>query len=1390
MGKFLSYREVIEVIEYCMKDDAAYKFLNSAFDLPANSETGFTFNSKMVGKFKNLNRAMDEERDFHYQSCEVDYDIVKSLIDSSKSDLALSMLNGHIKEAGLSENFKKYENDLPHLIIAAFIHAADDYNNNKEEIQKSYSNKKLISSNGKKHIDKLRQLSASFFNDIEEKRKRYNLIDIDPKLLSKGGLPVNGRINGETKDLTEFMKDDRNLFIYGPGGIGKSSFAFHVLDMYKDSSDYIPFYFSLTELKAFGDDSNKIKSHYFKDVFNKKISELKITNFDYDKILNADYGKTPKVLLLLDGINEISNDNNSYHRKKLMDEISLLSQNKNLRIIATSRPFNNSDAYLPDALHIEATGLNRDTIIKSLRDNDLDEYISDALFDILSIPLFLLMYIKNGKRSEKKQDSKGAILYEYFNSVNTDDYTEAFIQNELSVIDKDIPDFIAPLFDFFFPAVASEMHKNDSFSISNDTMTNMLSDMDAVMINAPVSSDGYYSKYIKSSYMPSEYAKKISFASLQNINVRDIITDRLSFLQRDHKDNYSFIHQHIRDYFAAIMNLNAILIPSGNLTRPYFDAFYHGWSGDVISFMKEIHSYVDTFISVEDILEKLRFFSTDIYRSDIAISNLFTYLSAINDNDLSGFTFDNIDFSKCDFNAINFNNPFLKRSATFNDCAFSEDTFRSPFNQKDHSVFYSFYENKPVEIECVHKNSELAIYISDILSRYLIASYTYCIKDTDLPYCSIITAKFSDDLKHVAFLFSDDNTTLSVLVICDLIIDERTFGERQILFIDDLKDLDVFLFFNSKGDLVVASELLEIKVYSFEQKVFIITRRFDHSKIVDFEGHSDIFFSFIYEQIDDEKYLLFYPSYSFTDQKSSYKLIVLNISTGDIKTSEQLIDRTLAHTFCIKDDTLYCYYGHQLQIWDLDSLTLYKKIDISYRDSFVINSIQRRPKISISDNHIYLDFPGGLIKINIYDLNNIDMIHFDESKEHLIIPAIRLTSNDSYILFRQYQRYDRYLLFRIDQQSFNIVKFYDYGYITGSYLDNTIPVIYTNGQVALINAKNMSLIDTYILRSVASVYYAYDSDNKLLAVSVKPSQTSSEHMIYVFDITDAVLKKKCDITLPQICTFAFDSDEHLLYAFSARSFYVYDMNEYPGKQLLKEETLLIHSSYAEYTDGIIRFFGLPEDEDNKYGDFVYFTFYDVKYADKKIIQKGYTITETTRNTTTIEAARPIGKYHCELLPRHDSSFSDEEGSDIYVHDTMFDPTYRMNNPIASNKIYKPSESLSDKILYINDYHERNYSFQYNDACLEVYEYGASYKSEPLMILYDAIWGAFTHVKSNTLISAFKDNTLFKYDLKKDKCLGSTRFIANINIVNAKINNPVCSDEVKTILKENGADLHN
>ena len=380
MEKFLSYREVIEVIEYCMNDDAAYKFLNSAFDLPANSDTGFTFDSKMIGKLKNVNRAMDEDRDFHYQSCEVNYDKVKSLIDSRKSDRALSMLNGYIKEAGLSEDFKKFENDLPQLIIAAFIHAADDYNDNKEVIRKAYSNKSFISSNGKKHIDKLRQLSASFFNDVEEKRKRYNLIDIDPKLLSKGGLPVNGKINGEIKDLTEFLKEDRNLFTYGPGGIGKSSFLFHVLDMYKDSSEYIPFYFSLTELKAFGDNSNKDKSHYFRDAFNKKISELKISNFDYDKIINSDYGKTPKVLLLLDGINEISNDNNSYHRKKLMDEISLLSQNKNLRIIATSRPFNNSDAYLPHALHIEATGLNRDTIIKCLRDNDLDEYISDTLF--------------------------------------------------------------------------------------------------------------------------------------------------------------------------------------------------------------------------------------------------------------------------------------------------------------------------------------------------------------------------------------------------------------------------------------------------------------------------------------------------------------------------------------------------------------------------------------------------------------------------------------------------------------------------------------------------------------------------------------------------------------------------------------------------------------------------------------------------------------------------------------------------------------------------------------------------------------------------------------------------------------------------------------------------
>ena len=219
------------------------------------------------------------------------------------------------------------------------------------------------------------------------------------------------------------------------------------------------------------------------------------------------------------------------------------------------------------------------------------------------------MYVKNGKRNIKKQDSKGAILYEYFNSEATDDYTEAFIQNELSAIDRDMPNFLAPLNDFVFPAIASRMLQKDSFSISLDDLIIILNDLSDVCINATVSPDNHYQKYTRDFLMPSEYAKNIAYASLQKISIREIITDRFSFLQPDHKSNYSFIHQHIRDYFAAIMNLNATLLPCDKLTTPYTDAFNFGWTEDVLGFMKEINTYCEDFISSDDIIEKMRFFS-------------------------------------------------------------------------------------------------------------------------------------------------------------------------------------------------------------------------------------------------------------------------------------------------------------------------------------------------------------------------------------------------------------------------------------------------------------------------------------------------------------------------------------------------------------------------------------------------------------------------------------------------------------------------------------------------------------------------------------------------------------------------------------------------------------
>ncbi len=1368
--KYLTYREVLYVIEYCMTDGSANQFFDSITGYDGkDGESRFNYNK--ISDLKRFHTTLnDDEIDILETS--VDYDTLKEHIIPERYDDALALLNSSIDEAGLWKNIKSKRDDLPSLIIESLKIANTFFINHRKEVKAAYKGKTYIKPKPHNEPDVLDILSKAFADEATKKRARYKLTEINLSLLSKGILSVRGKTQNETKDLMDFLKEDKDLLITGDGGIGKTTFLFHALDTYMDDDLYIPFYFSLTKLKAKGREHEDIDSHFIKDAFDKMAEKENIKDFDlYKSISKINDGR--KVLLLLDGINEISIDHNSHYRTLLMKEIESFAILENVRIVATSRPFNSSKTYLADALHIEATGIEPGTVKECLRESNLSDSVSDSLMEILKIPLFLLMYISNGKRGIKAQDSKGAILYEYFNSDNQEHYTEAFIQKELTALDRDMPDYIAPLNDFLFPEIASQMHKNDSFSITSKELDNLLTDLNDLMINDLSSHDNHYHKYVDTLALPSMYARKIQRAYDTDINIQQLIIDRLSFLQPDYQDSFSFVHQHIRDYFAAIMNLNAILLPSDKLTKPYMLAFSYGWTVDVIEFMKDVYLYTRSFISVDDLMGKLSFFSLDERKSSIAISNLFRFLASIYDNDLSTLTFNNIDFSKCNFNSINFHNPITNTSAAFNNCVLSENIFRTPYNIKNYSRFFSFYEKKPVKIECHEKQNLLEIHITDLISGYLIASYTYPHKDTFLYDSSIIDASISEDLKHIAFVFADDNTMLSALVICELIVDDNFSCERKILHVEGFNDLTITPFFRADGELVIASDSLEFFMYSFDAHKLFSILKFDQSKITGYEFKPCNGYDLIFKQISDDRYLLFYPIEAREKPNNDYYIVVLDVSTGTITVCPQIMQDLYYYAVYVYEDCLYYAYKNAVHVLNLSSFEIK---DITFeRGKDILNSSLG---VCVQNGYIYVIAPALLYIIN---LNNTSDITIANHSDHL--PMFLQAHNDSYLLFNN-PTFTDIVIYRISQGSFSSIEYPDSGNISDAFYDDIIPILYNRGQVSLISNSNFELLDSMIFSNTVYSSHAYDSKNKLLALSLSISDSINMSKLCVFKITSK-LEKVFEVTTSYINSMVFDSNKRLLYIYAGYSFHVYDMNTFNESPLDIKEYPYLFVSYSDFRDGIVRFFGAANFEEKKTQ--LKKAVCELDYSNGIIIQKYYILPAVMTNSDMIDAIR--GKYNefYEIYIKNGATnpFKNDPYMEIYdPHDFKLIERIPIN-PIDTPLVNHESDVYIN-VPFINDPDEKNYSFTEDGDGLVIYKFGQN--DDIFNILYGARFGDFTHVKGDILISAYRDNSLFKYDLNKDSSIAFTKFIPNINIVNAKFNNPDCSEKVIEILKDNGADL--
>ena len=531
----------------------------------------------------------------------------------------------------------------------------------------------------------------------------------------------------DQKPLAEILDDTenlRNMYLIGEGGIGKTTALNFVMECTYKKKDFfpaaaknvIPLFIELS--KAPADYCNAYRSSHSTFIQrylymllgsvekqcllsenSKEMSQIMdkedTSMTDYiEQLLNTDKENT-KYLLLLDGLNEVSKKQLSTKEKDflgtpselIVDEIKeLLEKHKNITAIITSRA-DETLSDLDDSFErLYLTGVSEETIKEYLDSCEISsEQVSEnsRLMETLKIPLFLKLYGELYNTADIS--TPGEILYAFFSERSTmytarnriaeirQDHQKAGDAYGSNSVDEKMQWFIL---DFLLPELGWYMEKNDLYAVDLPTFRQVI---DTVLKeeNDKYICCTYGRKYFKE-YLKGEdpipntqtYARQLlaldgpldeDYASV----IAKYCVYSLGILYVNNQ-NYSFIHQHIRDFFAAMKIITDISFAS-YIFKKQLD------KNAAMERLHEINTYLlsDSIIHfMADLTNKL----TPQKNSSFYINSLELYRNIYNTRaalgvknitqiiNMSKGSLSNIDFSELNLSMIQFNGRDISNS--------------------------------------------------------------------------------------------------------------------------------------------------------------------------------------------------------------------------------------------------------------------------------------------------------------------------------------------------------------------------------------------------------------------------------------------------------------------------------------------------------------------------------------------------------------------------------------------------------------------------------------------------------------------------------------------------------------------------------------------------------
>lgn len=379
---------------------------------------------------------------------------------------------------------------------------------------------------------------------------------------------------GRIAPVQEIFQEHRqeHLVLMGEGGIGKTTFLVHQMSILlrdkEQMPELIPVYIELNRCPCdigqwyspkYG------KTNYITRYIRSLIDGKEFESYTHEQLKDIEQEflketETPQYLLLLDGFNEINTmqavgaKSEQSVRELLRNEIEQLACSANVRIILTTRRM--SENYLPDGFnYVALQGLETKNIRDYLAyvnytDTDIAWIEAHAeLLDCLRIPLFLCMFACRNKAEKIKPLTRGEILYHFFHR-GTPFYSEKGKIKRSYADDAFLKKMLMFTMDFILPTIGYHMNDKGVFQLSRASLRKEVekSFCDAVFLEQAMAVPVF----------PEYESEKESLADLReqlrqipSDQYLDIIVNILGVMNRNGISGYSFVHHHIRDYFAS-----------------------------------------------------------------------------------------------------------------------------------------------------------------------------------------------------------------------------------------------------------------------------------------------------------------------------------------------------------------------------------------------------------------------------------------------------------------------------------------------------------------------------------------------------------------------------------------------------------------------------------------------------------------------------------------------------------------------------------------------------------------------------------------------------------------------------------------------------------------------